>query len=239
MNAKTNLGKYATGESIDLTCEHCGTVFRRFQKEAAKSKNHFCSLKCFGLWQRVHPYARKGPRKVLSGPDHPGYKGKVECVCIRCGKTFLIFPSWVAKGEGLFCSRACTRNRVAKECAQCGKGYEVMANEAPRSRFCSRPCKAEWQRHNRLGAESPGWRGGYDPYYGPNWRERKRAARKRDGFTCQRCGITEERLNRKLDVHHIIPFRTFGIERYREANRLENLISLCHLCHLQTEPRRI
>jgi predicted HNH restriction endonuclease len=34
-----------------------------------------------------------------------------------------------------------------------------------------------------------------------------------------------------LDVHHIIPFRKFGIDRYREANKISNLISLCNSCH--------
>jgi predicted HNH restriction endonuclease len=42
-------------------------------------------------------------------------------------------------------------------------------------------------------------------------------------------------LSRQLDVHHIIPFRKFGIERYQEANSLSNLICYCNLCHLIVE----
>jgi 5-methylcytosine-specific restriction endonuclease McrA len=82
---------------------------------------------------------------------------------------------------------------------------------------------------------NPNWQGGYEPYYGPDWHQQRRLARKRDNYTCQRCGITEEKLGRQLDVHHKIPFREFGIDNYLNANQLANLISLCFTCHTTTE----
>lgn len=80
--------------------------------------------------------------------------------------------------------------------------------------------------------------------YGPNWTEQRARARARDGYRCQRCGISEAELGRELDVHHLIPFREFKYDphdparanRYLEANRLENLITLCPACHRQAEP---
>lgn len=74
------------------------------------------------------------------------------------------------------------------------------------------------------------WRG--DPNrYGPEWPRQRDLARARDGYTCQVCGKSEN--NRAHDVHHKIPFRTF--ESPHQANRLENLVTLCHSCHRRVE----
>lgn len=79
------------------------------------------------------------------------------------------------------------------------------------------------------GKENPNWKGGYEPYYGPNWREQRRKALEHDKHICQRCGAPED--GREHDVHHIIPFRVLGLEGYKEANKLDNLITLCPSCH--------
>lgn len=97
----------------------------------------------------------------------------------------------------------------------------------PRQRLCSIECRTQYCS----GENNVRWKGGKFPYYGPNWRRQRRRARKQDGYACQFCGATEAELGRQLDVHHVIPFRKFGIERYKEANHLDNLISLCHSCH--------
>ena len=46
--------------------------------------------------------------------------------------------------------------------------------------------------------------------------------KKRDNFTCQRCG---ERISKKLICHHIMYLLSGG------ANELQNLVSLCTRCH--------
>ncbi|MBL8050506.1 MAG: DEAD/DEAH box helicase [Anaerolineales bacterium] len=67
--------------------------------------------------------------------------------------------------------------------------------------------------------------------YGPNWQKIRETVRQRDQFTCQVCGAVET--NRQHDVHHKTPFRAFtSIE---EANRLENLTTLCRTCHQKVE----
>ena len=75
--------------------------------------------------------------------------------------------------------------------------------------------------------------------YGPNWAQARDAARARDGYRCTQCGAPE-RPDRQHDVHHLRPFRDFGYvpgenENYREANRLENLVTLCRACHRAAE----
>lgn len=67
--------------------------------------------------------------------------------------------------------------------------------------------------------------------YGSNWAAQRRAARARDGYRCQMCGIPER--GREHDVHHKIPFRTFA--SYEPANQLSNLITLCRSCHRRAE----
>ena len=82
------------------------------------------------------------------------------------------------------------------------------------------------------------WEGGVDEYYGDNWMRRRRKALRRDGFECQRCGITRtdhrDRNGIGLDVHHQTPIRTF--QSPTDANTLDNLVTLCRSCHNTVEP---
>jgi len=84
--------------------------------------------------------------------------------------------------------------------------------------------------------------------YGHDWKSIRERVRKRDKFTCQVCGTPESpstagfdaphlkpplRARRQHDVHHKIPFRAFTSRE--EANRLDNLTTLCPSCHKQAE----
>ncbi|MBN1659129.1 MAG: DUF1998 domain-containing protein, partial [Anaerolineae bacterium] len=78
---------------------------------------------------------------------------------------------------------------------------------------------------------------------GPNWEAQRHRARARDGYRCRHCGAPE-RPDRAHDVHHVEPFRTFGYvrdqnDRYLEANRLGNLVTLCRSCHRRVEVDRM
>jgi 5-methylcytosine-specific restriction endonuclease McrA len=93
----------------------------------------------------------------------------------------------------------------------------------------------EVKRHhsNPTGEDSPFWEEGYNHYYGPNWQEKREQARQRDGYKCQDCGVSEQSLEIPLHVHHINPLKNF--DDIEEANRLENLVSLCQPCHNRWE----
>lgn len=67
--------------------------------------------------------------------------------------------------------------------------------------------------------------------YGPQWHEIRRKVRARDNYRCQSCGTPET--GKTHDVHHLVPFRSF--HSIEEANRLENLVTLCPACHRRAE----
>ncbi len=68
--------------------------------------------------------------------------------------------------------------------------------------------------------------------YGPGWNKLREAVRRRDGYRCQVCG-TPETAGRQHDVHHKVPFRAFIT--LEEANRMENLVTLCPADHRKVE----
>ncbi len=68
--------------------------------------------------------------------------------------------------------------------------------------------------------------------YGPDWPRLRNAVRARDAFRCQVCGAQESE-GRQHDVHHKVPYRQFVSAL--EANRFENLVTLCRSCHHNAE----
>ncbi len=68
--------------------------------------------------------------------------------------------------------------------------------------------------------------------YGADWTRIRDRVRARDKYQCQVCGAPET--IRQHDVHHKTPFRSLCF-RSEEANRLENLTTLCRTCHQKVE----
>jgi DEAD/DEAH box helicase domain-containing protein len=67
--------------------------------------------------------------------------------------------------------------------------------------------------------------------YGPGWNAIREKVRQRDQYTCQVCGLRESGASHH--VHHKTPFRRF--ENAATANHLDNLITLCPVCHRRAE----
>jgi len=127
---------------------------------------------------------------------------------------------------------------VKVTCATCSKVLRVpkwYAERGVRLYFCSPRCSEEWRKKAYPSDEELVKLDGRPEFKGANWPLQSQKARERDNFTCQMCGVTERELGRQLDVHHIIPFRFF--KSSLEANKLSNLITLCHSCHMKLEAK--
>ena len=126
-------------------------------------------------------------------------------------------------------------NRVrgkGNRCIQCGAEVIIPSwLQGLSLHYCSPECRQAWV------AEMPSFDVSLEePRHrkrGANWDVQSMKARERDGFACRVCGIGEEELGGRLDVHHQIPYRRF--KSNVEANKLEHLVSVCPSCHGQLE----
>lgn len=69
--------------------------------------------------------------------------------------------------------------------------------------------------------------------YGKEWKKICIQIRERDKYRCVNCKAKED--GKAWDVHHIVPFKKFASTE--EANKAQNLITLCPRCHHLAEQR--
>jgi membrane protease subunit (stomatin/prohibitin family) len=78
----------------------------------------------------------------------------IERTCETCGKRFLVYPSGIKRGQGVYCSRRCHDNRngprLIRSCQNCGKRFEESPAAVARGEgmYCSPECY-----HNRNGPQ--------------------------------------------------------------------------------------
>lgn len=221
-------------------CGYCQEPFSRLDYMMRSHDYKFCSRKCAGRKRVENTVLRVGKRN-----------------CLTCGIEFVLwirpeqkYCSHKCKGPRISETQrgrvmsiesraklsASTKGRQSPLrlpatkfiCEGCGVEFEILNGRRflGHRRFCTRLC---WYTFIRRNPEAIPWfRGGRDPYYGPNWYHMARLARWRDKDTCQDCGVLQE--FPVLDVHHKIPRRAF-FGNYELANQLNNLVSLCKTCH--------
>lgn len=148
--------------------------------------------------------------------------------CKICGTNFWVLPS--DGDHRLYCSIACCNKghttgvnagSVQKVCDYCGEGYTDYPCRP--SRFCSQSCYWAMKSSEFGGQSNHRWRGGHGKYRGPSWSSQRRKALIRDGYRCQKCGLPA------LHVHHVI--RYGDCVDHIDANRLQNLLTVCSKCH--------
>lgn len=249
--------KKGLAQSIWHKCPNCEKDTRRKPSQVAKNKSglFFCSRGCqLDYHKKRRPVlncAYCGKEFVFTDyhinriTDQTtcsvacrralGRVVKTEFTCQNCNKKFMQLAC-LKTGLHAFCSMSCklewfrgpnhpSYNSVSCVCEICGSEFTRTKARVDKfgGKYCSRECSSASQV---LPAAN---------YYGPNWPRQRRKARKRDNHTCQRCRMTRLENGQALDVHHIIPFRQFGLENFLEANDLSNLTSLCKSCHRTVE----
>lgn len=163
--------------------------------------------------------------------DRHGIKTNTDHKSRGCGEDN---PTWVD-------------NMYEVECDYCGETTEVIKQRLERGEhnFCDNECMSRWKSENWVGDNNPLHTGG-PAKYGPNWKEQRAKAWKRDQYRCQRCMRSEAELGEKPAAHHIRKIKKFKAkydapEWYERGNRLDNLLCLCRSCHPKWEgiPLRI
>lgn len=236
-------------------CYQCGSmVQRKFGKRrnGAIANHIFCCRACYDQFRRENVATPSGPKRRPIGK-----------LCAHCSKPIL------SHGGKKYCGMACkvaANKPKPHRCVNCGVEFSAIkyikrddglfhvaavTNQAT----CSAKCANQWIRNNPerkrkiglafSGDKHPNWQGGKAQLNntsnrGPNWNAQRNKARKRDGYRCVDCGMSEDQCHqmygRGLDVDHVVPFHNFS--SYKLANRLGNLESRCASCHRITEAKR-
>lgn len=178
-----------------------------------------------------------------------GEKLRVDVKCDHCGKPLQRPP------EDVYDTNFCNEDHMyayqtgenhhnynsrVVECdyGSCEETLEraVCTLENGENNFHSRDCYAKWLEGNFTGQGHPLWRGGVSTIDGVRknlaeqcWQNVAEDARKHHGRVCQNCGVPESVLDKKLDVHHIVPLVCGG------DNGDYNLIPLCDDCHTSAD----
>lgn len=231
---KTNPPEFWTNlsQKKEVNCSFCNQKLLRKRCLIKNQQHHFCNKECRKKFLQAN-------KQIIN--QH--LLDRVNVTCQYCNKTFEVIKSRANSAK--YCSRSCLgkangirgklqyRNRITVECSNCKAKFEKKPSVVYTHNFCSINCMSEYYTNTKMfaGENSGTWQGGDIDYYGQNWRNQRRKARKRDNFTCQDCGKTENEYGHELSVHHIVPFREFQGD-WKAANKLSNLVSLCEYpCH--------
>lgn len=217
-------------------CPACGIEFAHYPSRPAKH----CSNKCAGLANAGNLGARilrkyekvTMPCEGCGTPITDTTKARRRFCSLPCYGKWMVATGKILRNNPNFRQGVKPVTRVTIDCAICEKPMELKKSHAKRRRCCSLRCAGAYRALHFTGEKNGAWRGGYLPYYGPSWRPARRRIWERDKV-CQDCGVGPRELGKKLDVHHIKLFRTFGVERHEEANADANLVGLCFVCHLR------
>lgn len=175
-------------------------------------------------------YKRKCEKKKYCSPQCAGVARRKINTCDKCGKPLDNFWAKYCPECLKEVKHTMFYDRVLVSCAYCGKELLVIPSRVKNNQkcYCDFECMAKDYSNRFSGENSPTWKGGKKHYRG-HWLRQRDLARKRDNYTCQLCGVTEEEWHKEMDVHHIRNYRKF--EDKDEANKLENLVCLCNKCH--------
>jgi len=148
---------------------------------------------------------------------HPNYnKGKsIKSTCDECKSKIEIKPS-ALKWKKHFCNHKCyAKNMIGHKMS---KNNRLALIKAHTGLACST------EKKNKISFANSGEKNGM--WKEDSERNVKKRIRQRDNFICLLCGLHQEKNGNSLDVHHI---------DYDQSNNLiQNMISLCHICHAKT-----
>lgn len=224
-----------------FTCQKCN---RPFETKWFPSRDipKFCSpecrkkrktIECKVCHKTFDVYASRDRIYCSAECMNIGIRRKADKLCVFCGK----YHNKPNKRK--YCSYECSvkhrQSLVNRSCCKyCGNPIDPRRSMKHR-KYCSQECSGAAFAASGIfsGSKHPNWRGGHTNTRGANWKAQSNLARQRDSNSCQICG--KQSIKPRHPVHHIKPFKEFGIENYEVANELSNLITLCKSCHQKVE----
>lgn len=244
-------------KKIKVECATCGKSKEMTPYEFNKNTtgNFYCDDECLrkGFSKtnkgKGNPFYNKKHSKEalkkMTGKNHWNYGNRKhkDKECPECLKTFNKRTKYCCAD----CSHKARRKRISKPCGWCGKDVTRVKCYAKmyKNFFCNSSCNGKYNGakqptgvdaywYGKRKEETPNWQNGlsFEPYGTDFDNELKEEVRARDNYICQICGISQDELGRKLDVHHIDYDKT--------NNKKENLTSLCRKngCHQITNGNR-
>lgn len=183
-------------------CPQCGLVMHRQSKQ--------CRL-CYAA--------------MIAAPEN-----YVTHPCEKCATVFTVHKCHTERGMGRYCSIRCarsgspTRKRTIPimPCIVCGKPVKRTPADMRKKKTAIHCCSvACWYQYNQREHHYL-WGGGQHPRLNPDGRMWRRSVIKRDRNRCRICGTSK-----KLEAHHIRPFRSHPEDRWL----LTNGITVCQTCH--------
>jgi len=225
-----------------------------------KGEYNFKTLKRrWGSWHDVQEKAGLEPTDHSEHWKGQGYnpnrdRETVTVDCAYCGDDTEKRPKQLERFNNPYCSKDCQYavlseqtgedargwdgGKVELACEWCGDTRMIKPSKADSSRFCRQECMFEWRSQEFSGEDHPRFKENTErTYYGPNFPAQRLKALDRDNHSCQVCGKHNQQnvyeSNCGLNCHHIRKFKEY--DGYKEANRLENLIMLCSVCHQYVE----
>ena len=168
-------------------------------------------------------------KKGESRPDL--YRAKIK-TCPICKKDFRAVKD-TEKRKQIYCSRACwqkSRGNPIIEiiCPICGTGFY---NRNGRKKYCSHKCYSKALESIKTGENSHFWRGGKTKESKrikttAEYKKWRAAVFSRDLYKCVKCGSKEN-----IEAHHIKEQSKYPELRFD----INNGMTLCHICHKQTD----
>lgn len=155
---------------------------------------------------------------------------------------------------GEYCSPECSQKassenlrceKIEVHCDWCGEDKRVYPYRYSEERryYCDEQCQGAWLSENKVGEDHPLYQGGgeWTDKFGSQWHVIREEQINRDDRECIICGITRdehyEEYGFDLNVHHKVPRRKYykSGKSMDEANRPDNLVTLCKKHHVQAE----
>lgn len=179
-------------------------------------------------------------------------------ICPVCGKEF--YKKVYKKCQAIYCSQGCaykgrslglTKRHITKpyNCYRkqpivCPICQDEFIARKYKQKYCSRHCFEIAHKNNMLGAKNPAYKNGSSynkrSWRGDDWDTIRQGVYKRDDFKCRDCGtdcisrrdLTKANSHKLIQCHHIQDYKS------KADNALQNLITLCVICHMKRHERR-